>query len=442
MREAPNSSLRAPGDALLPRTSRLVLGLTIALLTSTTGTAAAQTTVAVLGVEAVDAPLNMANLLSLALQNQVRQTSGFKLVAGKDLEEIKLVFGCVDESPSCMAKAGRSLAAAKLTWGTLKNTPSGYNLTIKWLDVERSQIEKFVSENIGRSELNQASATEAIRRVTRSFLISTFGMITISANVAGAQIFLGSRAMGTSEKDPLLLRDVAAGSHLIRITKDGYRPWTQQVMVQGGETTEVDAELVADGQEGGGVLPSPPPPRSSNVGWKVAFWSGAAVTVGLAVGLGVTGSTVLSAAQDKEDAINAFRSHCTDETCKAQSFSGDDACSDDQLTKWGGQGDVSGIKDACDRGEKYATVTNALIGATLGVAAISAYLYYKAYISRPRTEKPVDTEGGEGGGEGEGGTPETTPETPPEESVSRTPSWIVSPSIGPDGAGFGFQMRF
>jgi len=407
------------------RARTLALALILVLQASLAG---AQTTVAVLGVEAVDAPLNMANLLSSALQNQVRQTSGFKLVAGKDLEEIKLVFGCVDEKPQCMAKAGRNLSAAKLTWGSLKKTASGYNLTIKWLDVEKGRVERFVNENIGRTELNQAQATQVIQRLTRSFLISNYGMIKISTNVAGAQVLLGARAVGITDKDPLLLRDVAAGTHLVRITRDGYRPWTQQVMVQGGETTEVDAELVADGESGTTIPPTPPTTRSTRAGWKIAFWSGAAVTVGLAVGFGITGYSVLNAEKEKDNAIGDFRGLKTckdDPTCDGQAFSSDDACN--EIGTYDKFGDTGSIKSACDKGDNMATVTNALIGATLGVAAISAYLYYKAYISKASVEqeKPADADS-------------------EEESVSRPspPAWMVTPSVGPGGAGFGFEMRF
>ena len=407
---------------------KMAMSLALVLTILQASAAEAQTPVAVLGVEAVEAPLNMANLLALALQNRVRQTTGYKLVAGKELEEIKLVFGCVDEKPACMAKAGRSLNASKLTWGSLKKTAAGFNLTIKWLDVESARIEKFVSENIGRKELNQAEATQVIARLTRSFLVSSSGMIKVSCREEGAQVSLGARVVATTEKDAILLRDVPAGTHLVRITKDGFQPWTQQVMVQGGETTEVDAELIEVEAGTTPVTPTTPVTKPSNTGWKVAFWSGAAITVGLAIGLGVTGSMVKSAEDEKVDAISAYRNPknqlCTGSNCE-EAFSSDDAC--DEVDDFDNSGDIKDIKDACDKGSKYQNITNALIGATLAVAAITGYLYYKAYISRPAPEER-----------------ESSPDD--DESASRPepvrPTWMVSPTIGPQGAGFGFEMSF
>lgn len=420
------------------RLAGLAVAITLCLGASAAG---AETTVAVLGIEAADAPMNTANLLTLALQNKVRRTSGFKLVPGKDLDEIKLVFGCVDEKPACMAKAGRSLNAAKLTWGTLKQTPAGFNLTLKWLDVERGRIEKFVSENIGRGELDQSRANRAIDRVTASFLVSNFGMIKVNSNVAGAQVMLGARVVGTTDQDPILLRDVPSGTHLVRVTKDGYRPWTQQVMVQGGETTEVDVEMSPDTGEGEGPIPPPPPPKKGpGNGWKIAFWSGAALTVGLGVGIGISGWQVLNKQNEKQDEIVNFREDYKDAKCtqsdpvarkQCENFAdglltGDDACSDTDTVETPGNTSTQAIKDACDSGGTMAIVTNVLIGLTVATAAVSGYLYYKAYIAKSSEEAPQDTD------------------TADEPTAIRSPEvrWMVSPRAGPHGGGIGFRLNF
>lgn len=410
---------------------RLLARITLILLLSLHAAgASAEETVAVLGVEAVDAPLNMASFLGVALQNQVRQTPGYRLVAGKDLDEIKLVFGCVDEKPGCMAKAGKSLAASKLIWGTLKRSAPGYNLTLKLLDVEKTRIEKSVSENIGRGDLNQEGANQTISRLSRSFLVSNFGVVKLSANVPGAQVLLGSRAAGETESAPLLLRDVPAGTHLVRVTKDGYRAWTQQVVVQAGETTEVDVELeVLKPSEGGPPIVTPPPAEPERrTGWKVAFWTGAAVTVGLAVGIGVAGAGVLSAEDDKEAAIHEYRAACgNDAFCLRKYTSSQDACDQAESGAEKDNAKAQPIRDACDSGTSMALATNVLIGATVAVAAFSGFLYYKAYAGQSSAR--------------------TQPE--PEESESKEsrrpsagPRWVLSPSAGPDGAGLGFLLSF
>jgi hypothetical protein len=406
------------------RTAALAAALALCLVSTAVN---AQTAVAVLGVEAVDAPVNSTALLANALKNRVRKTSGFKLVAGKDLDEIKLVFGCVDEKPTCMARAGKSLQAVKLVWGSLKKVSGGFNLTIKWLDVPRARVEKFVSENIGAQRVNEARAEAIVARLTGSFLVSSNGTIKISSNVSGAQVMLGPRVIGQTDTGAVVLRDVPSGTHLVRVTKDGYRPWTQQVMVRGGETTELEAEL--EPIKAGDTIPIPPPPKpSGNTGWKIAFWTGAAVTVGLAVGMGVTGAKVMSLEDDKEDEILVYRGK-TGETSHFNAGT-EDVCS---ATPEIDTVEAAGLKTICENGQTNATIANVLLGGMLAVAALSGYFYYKAYIDEPSSASPDEDSGDEA--EEESAAARRSIE-------SSAVRWNVTSSAGPQGAGLGLNLQF
>src|SRR5262245_37301689 len=94
---------------------------TLAALGYATSSSAASssdvTTVAVLGIEAVDLPHSFAQQLTDALRQKAAATPGLKLLPGKDLIEMKMVFGCDGETPSCMAQAGKALNAEKLLYG-------------------------------------------------------------------------------------------------------------------------------------------------------------------------------------------------------------------------------------------------------------------------------------------------------------------------------------
>src|SRR5689334_15435142 len=83
--------------------------------------AAADSTVAVLGIEAAEgAPESVAAALTDALRQRAAGEKGFKLVPGKDLVEVKLIFSCPDEASSCMADAAKSLGASKVIFGGVK----------------------------------------------------------------------------------------------------------------------------------------------------------------------------------------------------------------------------------------------------------------------------------------------------------------------------------
>src|SRR3954462_15536027 len=111
--------------------------------------AAADAPLAVLGIEASEAPDSLATSLSDALRQRVSASKGFRLVPGRDLVEVKLVFSCPDEAPSCMAQAGKSLGASKLIFGSVKKSVGdSYLVTLKLLDTNRAVVDAFVAEQI------------------------------------------------------------------------------------------------------------------------------------------------------------------------------------------------------------------------------------------------------------------------------------------------------
>ena len=66
------------------------------------------------------------------------------------------------------------------------------------------------------------------------------GSIQALSRPSGAQVTLDGRPIGTT---PMLIPDVAAGSHTIRLELAGFNPWTTTVDVKGGTPTRVAASL-------------------------------------------------------------------------------------------------------------------------------------------------------------------------------------------------------
>ena len=80
-----------------------------------------QTPTAVLGIEPLDGvPDALASDATDALRQRVASSRDYKLLQGKDLVEVKLVFACPDEAPACLSQAGKSLGASKLIYGNIK----------------------------------------------------------------------------------------------------------------------------------------------------------------------------------------------------------------------------------------------------------------------------------------------------------------------------------
>ena len=64
--------------------------------------------------------------------------------------------------------------------------------------------------------------------------------LVIESKPSGASVFLDGRQVGTT---PLTFPLVQIGTHSVRITLDGYRPWTSPVQVSATETNRVTASL-------------------------------------------------------------------------------------------------------------------------------------------------------------------------------------------------------
>jgi hypothetical protein len=64
--------------------------------------------------------------------------------------------------------------------------------------------------------------------------------LVVESKPSGAVVFLDGRQVGTT---PLTFPLVQVGSHSVRITLEGYRPWTSAVQVGAAETNRVTASL-------------------------------------------------------------------------------------------------------------------------------------------------------------------------------------------------------
>jgi len=78
--------------------------------------------------------------------------------------------------------------------------------------------------------------------VTFGVTTDEVGEIDVSSSPSTANVYLDSVYMGTT---PYALTDVTPGSHVIKLTKDGYSDWSKIVKVTADDTTTVTADLSA-----------------------------------------------------------------------------------------------------------------------------------------------------------------------------------------------------
>jgi hypothetical protein len=226
----------------MPRYSTRFAALFVLMLASN-ALAATDVSVAVLGLEPVDVPEPLAQQLTDALRQRAASTGGVRMVQGKDLIEVKMVFGCDGELPACMAQAGKTLGAEKLLYGSVKKGPSKTSVTValKLLDVKTAVVEKFVNDTVPKRELAGSNANAAAGKWFGQLLeVEAKPTLTVTSDPTGANVSVDGQSYG---RTPLTLRDLPAGSHTVVVTMAGKQPITRTVDLRAGGTHDVVANL-------------------------------------------------------------------------------------------------------------------------------------------------------------------------------------------------------
>lgn len=339
---------------------------------------------AVLGLETSDgAPAAVANTITDALRQKVSSTKGFKLVAGKDLMEVKLIFSCPDEAPSCMAQAAKSLGAEKLIFGSVKKAADGYLVTLKMLDASKGRVDAWVAEQIARTQATAPGVRGPVQKWFATLTgAGTSGSIRVTSDIVGASVLLDGLPVGVTTEEALEMGGIATGRHEIVISKPGYEPVRRDVEVVGGEVANVNATMGAVatspprvGGEGVETPGGPSTPEASRgddrTGLKIGTW--VALGAGaVAVALGAKFSMDVQQADKDLDAYRRFE--CPGGggvTCDA---SGEDvgALSEDEQRE---------VKQILDDAETPKTMQWVGYGVGAALLGTGVYLFYKAYVA-------------------------------------------------------------
>ena len=122
------------------------------------------------------------------------------------------------------------LALGEIPYGsyTLRVSRPGYVSQVHELSISAGQPVGAVSVRLMPAATGAASPARAA------------GSVFVESRPPAAQVFLDGERVG---RTPVLLSDVAAGLHEIRIQRDGYRVWSTTTRVVASERTRVGASL-------------------------------------------------------------------------------------------------------------------------------------------------------------------------------------------------------
>jgi len=346
--------------------------------------AAAKPTIAILGLEVVEdgsgvdtKATQFAEALTEALRQRAKAGTGpFTLAAGSDknLIEMKLLSGCDNEANACMAAIGAELAADRLLYGKVEKRSSGYQVSLKLLNVETKNAERSTSEVVPFGESTGTPLSGWGKKLYAKITgASNQGVLILKANVDRGTVYLDGEPAGNLVGGTAKIVGLSAGDYKLKVEAECYLAHEGTVTVEGGQDTSEEIELeknalasCSDGGGGGGVGDGGGGGRTilttgdisqddrPGGGARALFWTSAAVAV---IGGGVW---VYGYQQTKANA---------------------DGC------PIGSPRDSSDPE--CKAGYRGETLTKVGVPVTAVAGVAAAFFFYKGYIASKRTERPL-----------------------------------------------------
>jgi hypothetical protein len=205
-------------------------------------------TVAVLGIETSEGvPDSVAVAMTETLRQRMSTLPGYRLVQGRDLVEVKLVFSCPDEAPACMSQAAKSLGSSLLIFGSVKKAGSdAYSVTLKLFDADKEVVQSWTTDQFSRAQATGPALHAPVQKWLATLTGQSLpGTLHVQGGVVGAAVAVDGVSAGVMGAGGLTIASVAAGKHEIVVTKPGYSPANKTVTLSSGDTREVAIEMAA-----------------------------------------------------------------------------------------------------------------------------------------------------------------------------------------------------
>jgi serine/threonine-protein kinase len=122
-------------------------------------------------------------------------------------------------------------------------THDGYVDSERRVTITRSRPTQAITVSLARErspEPRRAAASAPTAPASAAAAAHGPAAVRVESRPAGASVYVDGKLVGTT---PVSLAAVEAGDHSVRITRDGYKPWSGTVHVAAGEQNRVTASL-------------------------------------------------------------------------------------------------------------------------------------------------------------------------------------------------------
>jgi hypothetical protein len=387
-------------------------------------------------MDGANAPGAMGPAVTDALRRAIPKFSSLRIeMSQQDPAELKLVFGCTDERPDCMAKVGKSLSVGRLIYGSLlKQQGSGvYTVTLKQLNVADATVEKFVSDTVPATVLapGNLELDTLVEKWLRVLLVEGLrGGLRVQSEPPNATVQVDGSTVGTT---PITLDDLEVGNHVVKVELFGHIAMERPVTVRGGMVHDVSVQLSPrlPGAQRGGTQTVSSNRTSRRLRYtSYVFYGLAAVSALAAIG---TWRSYLG----NEDVANAHLDQLQTDLKPSLGNYQTFFSSSTMLSSCNGPAALNmytsykGYLSECQSGNTLAAAATGLWITTAALAALGISTTIFSAVLR-RSETKVESNHSETQS-GAGGAIEVTPPPPPAPAAPRLEG--VAPAVSPTGGG-------
>ncbi|HEU0034230.1 MAG TPA: carboxypeptidase-like regulatory domain-containing protein [Kofleriaceae bacterium] len=311
----------------------LIFGLVALVVGHTPAHAGKKERIAILGLEVVSGgsagidaeSTKIATELTLGLRTRPKSGLGpYDLARNseKELIDEKLISGCNNEEPSCMAQIGRGLSTDYLLYGRIEKksqgSQAGYQISLKLLKVSNLAVSGWTDfiplADAANTTKLQDWARKGYKKLTNE---NTDGTLVVKANIDQGTILIDNEERGNISSGKGEVTGLADGKYRLAVQAKGYQRWEadEPITIRAGETVTREATL----KEISGEVRECDPAVStcegtvSNVGrpgagWRKTAYIAGGTTVVLGIGFGYTWSQL--AATGKNSGFFDYGAKC------------------------------------------------------------------------------------------------------------------------------------
>jgi hypothetical protein len=225
--------------------SAFALALAVLIWTELVG-AQTQRAIAVLDLKSRGLDSSVAENITDMVVKEVDRIGLFRIISMDEIrrmlehEHDKRLLGCDDVT--CLSEIGGALGVDLLMAGGVGKLGEIFIVNLKLIDVKRVRVISREERTVaGRVEYLMTISREASRALLRPIMEQESGMLEMTCNEEGAEVYLDDVVVGNT---PLRALKTAGGYHSVRVNKKRFISYSKDVKVEPDKTVRLEVNLI------------------------------------------------------------------------------------------------------------------------------------------------------------------------------------------------------